>query len=591
MTGSLINLVSKGDDDMILTHDPQITFFKLLYKRHTKFAMEYIKLPINNMNFGLETNIELPRYADLINDIYIEIDIPSIHLLKENVINPITDSDYIITQYTDLDGLDTDYMIINNMMLLNSTGYRTAVKNKNILNQTTYSYIQTILTSIQTAITDNNFENVPNEYKIILDTEKEISPTLVYLYYENSDIQYILNNITDVEVFDTLTSSHVFTIIENAINISVQVKTYFFNKLNNKINSNLSLSSSYAKFAWVEKLGHAIIDNVSVYVGGQLIDRHYGNWIDVKTQLTHNLQLQQLYNEMIGNVLSMTTFNNNEKPKYKLIIPLLFWFNTNINNSLPIISLQYSSLSLNLKFRSIEDCAYVEKLTSNNTLLLSDIWEKSNYSLSGNLIVNYIYLNSDERSRFAQVGHEYLIETITPITIHYNEQLQNIIDLDYFGPSKELIYFVQKSAYIHNNSNSSTKNLWFNYTTNNLINPINKSLLTINGLTLFDFTNMTSNIVQTNHFHTQSPLSGINVISFSLFPEEIQPSGSCNFSRLRNIHLTLDVNNLMLTYNTSEINQFPSTDELTTFNITIYSVIYNVLRFYNGTCSLAFNSI
>ena len=88
------------------------------------------------------------------------------------------------------------------------------------------------------------------------------------------------------------------------------------------------------------------------------------------------------------------------------------------------------------------------------------------------------------------------------------------------------------------------------------------------------------NLVQPYQHHTNSPAPGINVYSFALTPEEHQPSGTCNFSRIDNAHLnvTLSSNALNTTYNSGSA------------TIKIYAVNYNILRVMSGMGGLAYSN-
>ena len=84
MPGGLMQLVAYGAQDLYLTGNPQMTFYKLVYKRYTKFATEYIRLDfetIPQLSTTLETQgkVKISRHADLVNDCYLVIDIPPVY--------------------------------------------------------------------------------------------------------------------------------------------------------------------------------------------------------------------------------------------------------------------------------------------------------------------------------------------------------------------------------------------------------------------------------------------------------------------------------------------------------------------------------
>lgn len=559
MTGSLINLVASGSDYNILTQNPNITFFKILWKQHTLFANEYLTIPIDVMNFGINTTVELLKFGDLIHDMYLEIDLPEIHIPKSLIISP---SSELVLPSTSLDNYDSKYNIVNNMMSINGVAYRSAITHKNTINLSIEDYISFILNDIYSFMTSNNFLNVPTDYlNVLLGEQNLYSEPNDALHYELSSIIYILENINTIDfIVDDITVNNVFNIIQTAIDKSVLTKTYFFNKLNSLQNNNNLLSSPYANFAWVSKLGHAIIDFLQIRIGGDVFDTHNSDILEINSQVQHTLSLKKLYNEMIGNIPELTTFDNLPKPKYTLVIPLLFWFNNILGNSFPVSSLEYATLYLNAQFKPLDKCCYIDDSAE---LSISDIWDRCGFSLSANLIINYIFLNNTERERFIINTNEYLIQT-TNMTQYTNiNSIENTFNLDLYGPSKELYVLVQSQTDIDNN-------IWFKYSED--INPITLKL-NLHGFNLWNYSSSLYNTLNSWQFHTTALINAINIISFSLFPEQYQPSGSCNFSRIKNCILNVNINKSLLT---------------PPYIITIYNIAYNVLRCGGGTAALAF---
>ena len=131
-----------------------------------------------------------------------------------------------------------------------------------------------------------------------------------------------------------------------------------------------------------------LIKTVEVEIGGQKIDKHYSQWLDIYNELfetSHDLR----YAMANG---SQTAANVNTKTHY---IPLRFWFNRNPGLALPLIALQYHEVKINMTLNPA-------RTGWNGAVTMSD----------AKLLVNYLYLDTDERRRFAQVSHEYLIEQV-----------------------------------------------------------------------------------------------------------------------------------------------------------------------------------
>jgi hypothetical protein len=674
MGGSLINLISYGANDLFLTGSPEITLFKMVYRRHTNFAKESISIPLSDIDFGKEVQIEIPKVGDLISTTYIQINIPNVHLLKTDTASDLSNaqynvltSPYYVNVPENMPNYVTQYEQIKNYMSVNMVGYRKALDAQNIKNQTVLQYINSILDAIQASAVEpeilQKYELILNEaftyeinkleknneqitsYKLELQTETEqknidfynqqinllttqnaiILKNVSILDYRFSDITYILNTLVDsfsssgilvygfIDV-NQITVENVLTLINKAVDVSKQVVEYYFTNVK-LINEEKALSESkYAKFAWVEKLGHAIIDYVEVRIGGEVIDKHYGEWINIWSELTNTGDQEIIYNKMIGNVNEMTTFDRNEKPAYVLYVPLSFWFCKKHGLAFPLIALQYNKFFITVKLRNLEDCAYVEKLPTvdqngnpvdftNNALQLTDIWSNlsnNGLSISGNLLMDYVFLESNERARFAQYGHEYLIETVEVTALQNLTDTTRVVELNFTGPSKEMIWVTQKTKYI-NNETSNYNSLWFNYSTdkNKLLNPIINVDLSFNG---YDrFSKMVGfgsrnyyNLVQPYQHHTSSPSNGINCYSFALKPEEHQPSGTCNFTRIKFPLMTFTFDPEMFQYKLSDIDPdiVPNSENdiiiTTEINLSIYSIKYNILRVMQGMACLAY---
>jgi len=645
MTGGLINIVSYGVDDLYLTGSPQITLFKIVYRRHTNFSKESVFLQISDINFDKEVEIEIPKIADLLSNTYLQLNIPAMNILKTDTAADLTNNEYNVLSspfYPKKPEGEPDYVvdyeIIKKFMVVNMTGYRTALNNFEIRNQTVLQYINSILDSIQASITKpetiQSYELTLNsaldyEFKK-LENAPPNSPTyeshknIPILDYKLSDITYILNYIknsvstTGLVIYgfidvSNITVNDILIIVENAVQTCKKVMKYYFNNSLRIINQNKEAESKYAKFAWVSRLGHAIIDYIEVRIGGEVIDKHYGDWINLWNELTNSEDQKKLYERMIGQVEELTTYDRKQKPMYTIYLPLSFWFCNTDGLAFPMIALQFNKFYITIKFKKLEDCAYIEPLPTedqsgnpidftDNALQLTDIWNNLNMVMTGGLLIDYIYLDPTERTRFAKYAHEYLINTVE-ITNFTNITDDKIINtLNFTGPSKELIWVTQKTAYI-DNYNSNYKSLWFDYSTgvkNNIDrNPIFNTELSFNGYDMFNKSMKLNsrkyfNFVQPYSHHTKCPSDGVNSYSFSLFPQEQQPSGSCNFNIIKIPLMTFEIDKNMFIYNLSDIDPniipYSENDEVlsTPINLRIYSIRIGVLRVMNGFSALAY---
>jgi hypothetical protein len=255
------------------------------------------------------------------------------------------------------------------------------------------------------------------------------------------------------------------------------------------------------------------IKKVEVEIGGQLIDRQYGDWMTIWNELTLPKGKKTGYTAMIDGTSD------------KAYVPLEFWFCRNIGLALPLIALQYHEVKINIEFDATP------------TFTDATLW------------ADYIFLDTDERRRFAQLSHEYLIEQVQ---------------------------FTGEEA-LPGNSGASVK-LSFNHPVKELIwqgvgGGCGTAKLMLNGNDRFAereqkyFTH-----VQPYQHHTNIPTDNtINVYSFALKPEEHQPSGTLNMSRI----------------DTAQLKLGGSTNATA---VKIYAHSYNVLRILSGMGGLAYSN-
>jgi hypothetical protein len=188
-------------------------------------------------------------------------------------------------------------------------------------------------------------------------------------------------------------------------------KTYLRVTVGNGDSSALASSSTYynARWAWVTSLGHALIDNVELEIGGTRIDKHWGEWLTIWNELSRKIGQDRGYARMVGNVPELTQLNATH-PAYTLWVPMRFFFCRFDGLALPLIALQYHEVRMNFEFRPVEQLVVLEAGSSRTGKgLASAINLKMN---DCSLFVDYIYLDSEERKRFAQASHEYLIEAL-----------------------------------------------------------------------------------------------------------------------------------------------------------------------------------
>jgi hypothetical protein len=371
---------------------------------------------------------------------------------------------------------------------------------------------------------------------------------------------------------------------------------------------------SGAQFRWLNWVGHNLINNVYIEVGGQQIDKHYGDWLHIWNELTQEPGKQAGYAEMVGNVPELVNLlvQGGEDcdadcasgepnaaseirkcaPEYTLYIPLQFWFCRNPGLALPLIALQYHEVKIWLEFNSLNNLCWASSAAIRDRVASAGL-------VSASLYVDYIYLDTDERRRFAQVSHEYLIEQLQFTGGESVTSSANKIKLNFNHPCKELVWVVQRDSFV--SCSGSVIDPWkgqqpFNYSdwfdravlesgysvsrVEGLAgkNPVVTAKVQLNGHDRFsEREGKYFNLVQPYQHHTNVPAVGINVYSFALKPEEHQPSGTCNFSRIDNATLILTLSNNTVGADMSA-------------QVRVYAINYNIFRVMSGMGGLAYSN-
>ena len=527
MGGGLMQLVSYGAQDIYISGNPQITFWKILYKRHTNFAVESIEVTFNGQaDFNKRVTAVINRNADLM--------------------------------------------------------YKT--------------YVQVVLPQVDLTATTGTFSN----------------------------------------------------------------------------------ASTLQGFRWLSYIGHRLIKQVEVEIGGQRIDRQYGDWMQIWTQLSTEAGTIAALDSLVGNTHDLVllkrgtgipldaTCSSSETtiscvprrgtPAKTLYIPLQFWFCRNPGLAIPLIALQYHEVRINVDFETWQNCQYYETSVGNAA------GAAAQSLAAASLYVDYVYLDTEERRRFAQQSHEYLIEQVQFTGAESITSSSNKISLNFNHPVKELFWVVQRDSFVDCSNPSWVASVGgpqpFNYSddfsTEGLImsllsqggsgsaavvqgagissasnatavlgmgatnqssligadtydlattaefesgvnyllakvilasgercegkNPVEVAKIQLNGQDRFtEREGSYFDRVQPYQHHTRTPSTGINVYSFALRPEEHQPSGTCNFSRIDKATLQLTVSLNTVT-------------GARTAQVRVYALNYNVLRVMSGMGGLAYSN-
>ena len=403
----------------------------------------------------------------------------------------------------------------------------------------------------------------------------------------------------------------------------------------------VSLTTANDTFRWVHYIGHRLIKQVELEIGGQRIDRQYGDWMQIWTQVATEAGTVRALNSIIGhtddlvllktvagfpldapcssNENTQTCLSRRGTPAKTLYIPLQFWFCRNPGVAIPLIALQYHEVRINVDFETQPNCFYD-----------SSIVTPVGSIAAASLYVDYCYLDTEERRRFAQQSHEYLIEQVQYTGAESITSSSNKIQLNFNHPVKELFWVVQRDSFVDCSTTGSANATYYgqqpfnysddwdmsvpllaqltddqitgtltgistaadgaqsNYILAKLLldadvrcdgkNPVEVAKLQLNGQDRFtEREGSYFDKVQPYQHHSRCPSTGINCYSFALRPEEHQPSGTCNFSRIDKATLQLTVSvNTVTGSNTAQVR--------------VYALNYNVLRVMSGMGGLAYSN-
>ena len=352
-------------------------------------------------------------------------------------------------------------------------------------------------------------------------------------------------------------------------------------------------------FALVPYFGLKLLKEIELEIGGQKIDKHYAEWLYIWNELSLPYGKRDGYYTMVGGDKYNHSIYLGAGQSYVVHIPLEFWFCRNVGLALPLIALQYHEVKISIAFESAANLIDASGNYSNKafampkkggaidttTTLLNSALAKASTATQFltltdvSLWVDYIFLDTDERRRFAQLSHEYLIEQLqfTGSDNITGGTSTKSIRMNFNHPCKELVWYVKPTK-----SGASAANLyWNNFSSRNTDNqvfmgknPITKAKIQLNGNDRFaERAGEYFSLVQPYQHHENTPdpyHEGINVYSFAIKPEEHQPSGTLNMSRIDTAIL--------------------SVSSSVSGDIYIYTVNYNVLRILSGMGGLAYSN-
>jgi hypothetical protein len=319
--------------------------------------------------------------------------------------------------------------------------------------------------------------------------------------------------------------------------------------------------------SWINGIGNFMIKEAVIKMGGEVISRLTGDYIDIYHRYSLEIGHYSNYSSMVGRVSGYNV--NSQSGEISLFIPLPFWFCRELAQTLPMISLGYSDVVLEVEFRPLTECLYSGGLRSGLGGLVNLPALKM---LDCSVLTEYIYLDSKERTVFAtKPDINYLIEQMfdLDITVETGAKHKNY-SLPFNHPVKELLWFYRSNYHEDRNS-------WEKYTVPvgvDELPPLDTGNLLFNG-------NDRVSLINADYFRLVQPLyhhlgSGSGFVYFYCFAEDadaLQPSGTANFSFIDEASLGLDYKPYILDG-----------------RLTIMSINYNFLRIKKGMAGILYSS-
>lgn len=328
----------------------------------------------------------------------------------------------------------------------------------------------------------------------------------------------------------------------------------------------LYLASDNSPVSYVNSVGHALIQEISLIIGEQEIDRQTGEFMEIWSNLTTTDSQKFGYWDMIGKVdgYSQPTLYG----PLKLYVPLQFFFNRNPGLSLPLLALQYHPVRINITFRPLQEMFWSPQFAQGCTDLAVKQASITDCTLWG----DYVYLDVEERRRFVSTAHEYLIEQVqfTSYISLPAATSQTAVPIEFNHPVRELFWVLQSQTARYNHE-------WFNFSSLSISETgvrtdlLSNAVLQLDGFDRFQVRDAPYfRLVQPWQRHTAIPNDDfIYVYSFAIRPEELQPCGSFNASRIDSIVLQIQTNQTTV----------PARPNCT---IRVYAHNHNVLRVVDG---------
>ena len=295
-------------------------------------------------------------------------------------------------------------------------------------------------------------------------------------------------------------------------------------------------------YYYVDSVGTYLIEKAELKIGGQLIQTLTGEMVDIYNDLTVSQENQTGLTLLTG---KLDTSVAAQDRTYYVNLPFYFYGSTEL--AVPVCALQRQDMEIYVTFRPFMS------LVANNTVVTQT-------NVTTTMIVEYAYLSDPEVNWMNSHVLDYVITQTQYATFNLGQT--TVVDLDFMGPVREIIFVVQDDAAPP-----------YSYVTDLGIG----ALMTFNGEDFIDPTTADyqfMHLIQPLEKHTRQPDRAIYMYSMSRRPQDPRPSGSINMSRIKQKKFQIFL---------------PGTTSLATKELRVIAVSYNVLRISNGLAGLMYD--
>lgn len=619
MSGALMQLVAYGSQDVYLTGDPEITFFKVVYRRYTNFAIETIAQSFNGTaDFSKQCNVLITRNGDLVTRMYLQIQLARVYCSK-TFASADERSMYLFAFVKELGNF-----IINNIRFdiggtqidkhwghWMSTWHELT---KDVNNDPAYNALVGNVDELTALRPPNSSGYFTDEYMLYVplifwcNTNTGLALPLIALQYHEVRLWFEFNRFEDLIVHSNNLSMANLGNGNGIFNFAQLLVDYVFIDTEER-----------RRFA---QIGHEYLINQLQYTGVQSVNSN-----PLKITLTFNHPSK----EFIWKINSAYYVTGNA--------PFLCYSNTDDWDK----ALEYAALNLisgSIAVGAVSDvtttdvdlsaASYDEWNTIN--AVFTNTQDEDQYSLFSFIPGQGIDDTTFTPSQYAtliygsEAGFLYRKDSfVNPLKTSYNltsyvKRFQivvyySLIDSAGAGVTGSLTYKViptsqtitvrdvsvpvdawRDTRFSVDSTGYSPMDIWAILPTvdglliNNKYNPVQSANIQLNGQDRFQTREGAYfNLIETYNYHHSTPSNGTNVFSFALYPEQHQPSGTCNLSRidttLLNMKLYTDIPN-------ADPSRSPPPLSIVNPNSRcyVYCTNYNVLRIMSGMGGLAYSN-